>query len=123
MIAQTIVEAQITPEFDFILSTLNIDFDLNSYLRMLFPQGIFCAVAQPLNRMSFNIGLLYDYAQRTIYGNYTGSRKNMMNMLAFSARHNIQSIVEVMTFSQINEAIDRVKTGKVPMRLVLHNTD
>jgi D-arabinose 1-dehydrogenase-like Zn-dependent alcohol dehydrogenase len=110
-------------KFDFILSTLNVDFDLNSYVRMLSPQGKLCVVAQPLNKMSLNIGLLYDYAQRTIYGNYTGSRKDMMNMLAFSAKHNIQSIVEVMTFSQINEAIDLVKTGKVPMRLVLHNTD
>jgi D-arabinose 1-dehydrogenase-like Zn-dependent alcohol dehydrogenase len=110
-------------KFDFILSTLNADFDLNSYLRMLSPQGKFCVVAQPLNKMPLNIGLLYDYAQRTIYGNYTGSRKDMMNMLSFSAKHTIQSIVEVMTFSQMNEAIDRVKTGKVPIRLVLHNTD
>jgi D-arabinose 1-dehydrogenase-like Zn-dependent alcohol dehydrogenase len=110
-------------KFDFILSTLNADFDLNSYLRMLSPQGKFCVVAQPLNKLPLNIGLLYDYAQRTIYGNYTGSRKDMMNMLSFSARHTIQSIVEVMTFSQMNEAIDLVKKGKVPMRLVLHNTD
>src|SRR5688572_1943570 len=62
-------------EFDFILSTLNVDFDLNSYLRMLSPMGKLCVVAQPLNQLSFNIGLLYDHAQRTIYGNYTGSRK------------------------------------------------
>jgi D-arabinose 1-dehydrogenase-like Zn-dependent alcohol dehydrogenase len=47
----------------------------------------------------------------------------MTNMLAFSAKHNIQSIVDVMPLSQINEAIDVVKTGKVPMRLVLHNAD
>jgi len=110
-------------KFDFILSTLNADFDLNSYLRMLSPQGKFCVVAQPLNKMPLNIGLLYDYAQRTIYGNYTGSRKDMINMLAFAAKHKIESIVDVMAFSQINEAIDLVKTGKVPMRLVLHNTD
>jgi D-arabinose 1-dehydrogenase-like Zn-dependent alcohol dehydrogenase len=90
---------------------------------MLSPQGKLCVVAQPLNKLPLNMGLLYDYAQRTIYGNYTGSRKDMRNMLAFSARHNIQSITDVMAFSQMNEAIDLVKTGKVPMRLVLHNTD
>jgi D-arabinose 1-dehydrogenase-like Zn-dependent alcohol dehydrogenase len=112
-----------TRKFDFILSTLNVDFDLNSYLRMLSPQGKFCVVAQPLKILQLNIGLLYDYAQRTIYGNYTGSRKDMMNMLAFSAKHNIQNIVDVMQLSQMNEAIDLVKAGKVPMRLVLHNTD
>ena len=110
-------------KFDFILSTLNVDFDLNSYLQMLSPQGKLCVVAQPLNRLSLNVGLLYDYAQRTVYGNYTGSRKDMMNMLAFAAKHNIQSIIDVMPFSQMNEAIDLVKTGKVPMRLVLHDPD
>ena len=66
-------------------------------------------------------GLLYDYAQRTIYGNYIGSRKDMVDMLAFSAKHNIESIVEVMPFSKMNEAIEMVRRGKVPMRLVLEN--
>lgn len=107
--------------FDFILSTLNVDFDVNLYLRMLSPQGKFCVVAQPPNKVALNMGLLYDYAQRTIYGNYTGSRRDMKNMLAFSAKHNIQSIVDVMTFAEVNYAIDLVKSGKVPMRLVLRN--
>ncbi|AYB33561.1 NAD(P)-dependent alcohol dehydrogenase [Chryseolinea soli] len=113
----------LTRKFDFILSTLNVNFDLNAYLQMLSPQGKLCVVAQPLNKLPLNMGLLYDYAQRTIYGNYTGSRKDMTNMLAFSAKHNIQSMVEVMAFSQLNEAIDLVKKGKVPMKMVLQNTD
>jgi D-arabinose 1-dehydrogenase-like Zn-dependent alcohol dehydrogenase len=66
-------------KFDFILSTLNVDFDLDTYLQMLKPQGKFCFVAQPLKKLTMSIGLLYDYAQRTIYGNYTGSRKDMMD--------------------------------------------
>ena len=90
---------------------------------MLSPQGKLCVVAQPLNKLPLNIGLLYDYEQRTIYGNYTGSRKDMMSMLTFSAKHNFQGIVDVMSFSQIDEAIDLVKTGKVPMKLVLRNAD
>ena len=113
--------AHFTKQLDFILSTLNVDFDLNEYLKMLKPQGKLCLVAQPLNKIPLNAGLLYDYAQRTIYGNYTGSRKDMKEMLAFSAKHNVGSIVTVMPFSQMNEAIDRVKTGNVPMRLVLEN--
>jgi D-arabinose 1-dehydrogenase-like Zn-dependent alcohol dehydrogenase len=108
---------------DFILSTLNADFDLNAYLRMLKPQGKFCVVAQPLNGLSLNAGLLYDHSQRSIYGNYTGSRKDMMNMLTFSAKHKIQSMVDVMPFSKMDEAIELVKTGKVPMKLVLENID
>jgi D-arabinose 1-dehydrogenase-like Zn-dependent alcohol dehydrogenase len=113
--------AALNRKFDFILSTLNVPFDIDAYLKMLKPQGKFCLVAQPLQKLSINLGLLYDYAQRTIYGNYTGSRKDMVDMLAFSAHHNIESIMEVMPFSEINEAIERVKTGKVAMRLVLEN--
>jgi len=108
-----------TRKFDFILSTLNVEFDLNLYLKMLSPQGKFCVVAQPLDKLPLNAGLLYDYAQRTIYGNYTGSRNDMKTMLTFAARHNIQSIVDVIPFSQINAAIEMVKSGKVAMRLVL----
>ena len=108
-------------KFDFILSTLNAGFDLDTYLKMLKPQGKLCVVASPLNKLSISVGLLYDYAQRTIYGNYVGSRKDMIDMIAFSAKHNIESIVEVMPFSKMNEAIEVVRREKVPMRLVLEN--
>ena len=37
-------------KFDFIISTLNVDFDLDTYLKMLKPQGKLCLVAQPLNK-------------------------------------------------------------------------
>jgi D-arabinose 1-dehydrogenase-like Zn-dependent alcohol dehydrogenase len=67
------------------------------------------------------MGLLYDYAQRTIYGNYTGSRKDMRDMLAFSAKNNIESVVKVLSFSKMNEAIEMVRSGKGSTRLVLSN--
>jgi D-arabinose 1-dehydrogenase-like Zn-dependent alcohol dehydrogenase len=108
-------------KFDFILSTLNVRFDLDSYLKMLKPQGKFCLVAQPLEKLPISMGLLYDYAQRAIYGNYTGSRKDMRDMLAFSAKNNIESIVKVLPFSEMNEAIGMVRSGKVSTRLVLSN--
>lgn len=108
-------------QFDFILSTLNVSFDMDVYLRMLKPQGKLCLVAQPLNKLVLNAGLLYDYAQRTIYGNYTGSRQNMKDMLAFSAKHNIESDVELLPFAEMNKAIEMVKTGKTVKRIVLEN--
>jgi D-arabinose 1-dehydrogenase-like Zn-dependent alcohol dehydrogenase len=108
-------------KFDFIISTLNADFDLDTHLKMLKPQGKFCVVASPLKKSSISIGLLYDYAQRTIYGNYVGSRKDMTDMLTFSEKHTIESNVEVMPFSKMNEAIEMVRGGKVATRLVLEN--
>ena len=108
-------------KLDFILSTLIVDFDLETYLKMLKPQGKFCFVAQPLNKLVLSAGLLYDYAQRTIYGNYTGSRKDMSEMLDFSVKHNIEVVAEVLPFSKINEAIEIVRSGRVQTKIVLKN--
>jgi D-arabinose 1-dehydrogenase-like Zn-dependent alcohol dehydrogenase len=110
-------------KFDFILSTLNVSFDLDTYLKMLKPQGKFCFVASPLKKLSMSAGLLYDYAQRTIYGSYIGSRKDTRDMIAFSAKHGVESVVKVLPFSQMNEAIEMVRRGEVPMRLVLENRE
>jgi D-arabinose 1-dehydrogenase-like Zn-dependent alcohol dehydrogenase len=109
-------------QFDFVLSTLNVQFDINKYLGILKPQGKVCLVAQPIENLSLQIGLLYDYAQRTIYGNYTGSRKDMMEMLAFSEKNGIEPIVQVLPFSKMNDAIQLVRNG-APIRLILENTN
>ncbi|MFX1706704.1 NAD(P)-dependent alcohol dehydrogenase [Chitinophaga sp. CC14] len=111
----------INKKFDFIISTLNVPYDLEGFLKILKPQGKFCIVATPLEKQPINLGLLYDYAQRTIYGNYVGSRRNMIDMLDFAAKHNIESAIDVMPFSQVNEAIEKVRTGKGGIRLVLEN--
>ncbi len=110
-------------KFDFIISTLNVEYDMDAFLKMLTPQGKFCVVVTPLKKQTVTLGLLYDYAQRSIYGNYVGSRKNMTDMLDFSAKHNIESEVEVMPFSKMNEVIEDVRAGKVNIRLVLENRD
>lgn len=111
----------INKQFDLIISTLNVPYDPNPFLKILQPQGKFCVVASPLEKLPVSLGLLYDYAQRTIYGNYVGSRKNMTEMLDFSAKHHIESAVEVMPFSDMNEAIEKVSAGKVNIRLILEN--
>ena len=82
-------------------------------------------VSSPSHQVNLNWILVcyMNLGQRIIYGNYAGSRKDMKEMLAFSAKHNIESIVDVMPFSCKNEAIQRVKAGQAPMRLVLENED
>jgi D-arabinose 1-dehydrogenase-like Zn-dependent alcohol dehydrogenase len=50
----------------------------------------------------------------------TGS---MIDMLDFSAKHHIESAVEVMSFSKMNEAIEKVRAGKVKIRLVMENQE
>ena len=106
--------------FDFILSTLNVPFDLDGCVRMLKPSGQLCLVASPVQALSLRGGLLSN-SMRTVYGNYIGSRTDTERTLRFAAEHGIAAVVEVMPFSRINEAIERVRGRDVPMGLVLEN--
>jgi uncharacterized zinc-type alcohol dehydrogenase-like protein len=106
--------------FDFILSTLNVAFDLDSFVRMLTPQGQLCLVAAPLTQLSLSGGLLNN-SRRSIYGNYIGSRADTTQMLEFSATHGIEAIIEVMPLARVNEAIERVRRRDVRMGLVLES--
>jgi D-arabinose 1-dehydrogenase-like Zn-dependent alcohol dehydrogenase len=105
--------------FDLVLSTLNTTFDLNAYLAMLKPQGKLCVVAQPLETLPISVGMLYDNALRSIYGNYVGSRSDMVAMLAFAAAHDVESLVDVLPFTDVNRAIDVVRRGNTAARTVL----
>jgi D-arabinose 1-dehydrogenase-like Zn-dependent alcohol dehydrogenase len=107
--------------FDFILSTLNVPFDLNACLRLLKPEGQLCLVASPLQPLALSAGLLYDYGRRRIYGNYVGSRSDTTRMLELVAAHRIQASVEVMPLSRANEAIDRVRSREISGGLVLES--
>jgi D-arabinose 1-dehydrogenase-like Zn-dependent alcohol dehydrogenase len=109
----------LTRRFDLILSTLNAAFDVNAHLAMLKPRGKLCVVAQPLEPQPISLGLLYDNALRTIYGNYVGSRADMAAMLAFAAGHEIDSLVDVLPFTDANGAIDSVRRGHSVARAVL----
>ena len=108
--------------FDFVLSTLNVPFDLDACVRMLKPKGHLCLVASPTGELALHGGLLSN-SQRTIYGNYIGSRADTSRMLEFAADHGVAAIVDLMPFSRVNDAIERVRTREVQMGLVLENRE
>ena len=106
--------------FDFILSTLNVSFDLDSFVRMLSPEGQLCLVASPLEPLSLSGGRLNN-SRRSIYGNYIGSRTETAEMLDFATTHGIGAVVDVMPIARVNEAIERVRRRDVAMSLVLES--
>ena len=106
--------------FDFILSTLNVSFDLDSFVRMLTPQGQLCLVASPLERFSLSGGLLNN-SRRSIYGNYIGSRSETVAMLDFATTHGIGAVVDVMPFARVHDAIERIRRRDLAMSLVLES--
>lgn len=105
--------------FDFVLSTLNVAFDLDAYVTLLQPDGQLCLVAAPTVPLSLRAGLLYDYGRRRIFGSYVGSRADVASMLEHAAKHDIQPYLEVMPFHQLNEAIQRIRNREVQTALVL----
>jgi D-arabinose 1-dehydrogenase-like Zn-dependent alcohol dehydrogenase len=104
--------------FDFILSTLNVPFDLDSFVRRLVPDGKLCLVASPLEQLSLSGGQLNN-SRRSIYGSYVGSISETVEMLDFAAAHGIGAVVEVMPLDQVDEAIDKVRERQTEMGLVL----
>ncbi|HWR16827.1 MAG TPA: NAD(P)-dependent alcohol dehydrogenase [Terriglobales bacterium] len=106
--------------FDFVLSTLNVPFDLDLFVRMLTPEGRLCLVASPLEQLSLSCGQLSN-SRRSIYGNYIGSRSETEQMLGFAATHGVEAVVDIMPLSRVNEAIERVRRRDVEMALVLES--
>lgn len=57
--------------------------------------------------------------QRTVRGSVTGTRDDMDAMLAFAAEHGIAPVVERHPLGSVNEALERLRAGKVVFRAVL----
>ena len=104
--------------FDFILSTVNIDLDWNSYVAALRPKGKLHFVGVVLNPLSTQLFPLIA-GQKSLSGSPLGSPTTTAQMLEFAARHKIEPIVETYPFDRVNEAMEKLHSGKPRYRLVL----
>jgi alcohol/geraniol dehydrogenase (NADP+) len=103
---------------DFILSTVNVPLDWGAYIAALRPQGrlhLVGAVTQPLQVPLFPLL----FGQKTLAASPTGSPTAIAIMLDFAARHHIQPTIESYKFSEINEALEKLRHGKPRYRIVL----
>ncbi|MDE1461436.1 NADPH-dependent aldehyde reductase Ahr [Spartinivicinus poritis] len=104
--------------FDYIISTVNVKLDWNLYLSTLKPKGRLHFVGATLDPLDINVfGLIMQ--QRSISGSPVGSPGNIAKMLEFAAQHNIKPMVEMFKFSQVNEALAHLESGKARYRIVL----
>jgi alcohol/geraniol dehydrogenase (NADP+) len=106
--------------FDFIISTVAVDLDWNSYVMALRPRGRLHFVGVVPNPISTPIFPLI-MRQRSISASPLGSPTTIDKMLDFAARHNIQSITETYSFDRINEAMERLHSGQARYRVVLEH--
>ena len=86
--------------------------DWDAIIASLGPKGrlhLVGAVLVPIPVQAFSLIL----GQKEISGSPTGSPTAIARMLDFCARHGIEPVVEMFPMSRVNEALDRLREGKV----------
>lgn len=111
---------EVANSLDFILNTANADEDWGVYMQALRPTGTLCFVGVPPSPVSVHAFSLIN-GMRSVSGNPTGSPSRIKEMLDVAARHGVKAMTEPFPMAHANEAIDRVKKGKVRYRAVLIN--
>ena len=110
----------IAGQLDLILVTANAALDWDAVLTALGPRGrlhVVGAVPQPIPVPAFSL----IFGQKQVSGSPSGSPTAIARMLDFCARHGIEPMVEMFPMSEVNQALERLRTGKVRYRAVLRN--
>jgi uncharacterized zinc-type alcohol dehydrogenase-like protein len=111
---------KLSRSLDLIISTVNVPLDIPGLLDTLGPKGRFHdvgVVLKPLEVPAFSLIA----GQKSVSGSPSGSPTAIDHMLAFSARHSIAPIVETFPMSQVNDALEHLRSGKARYRIVLIN--
>jgi uncharacterized zinc-type alcohol dehydrogenase-like protein len=104
----------------FILSTVNVKLDWQSLIDALAPKGrlhTVGAIAAPVSLAAFPLIM----GQRSFSGSPLGSPATTATMLDFAARHQIAPTTEFFPLSEVNNALEHLKSGKARYRVVLSN--
>ena len=112
--------AEAAGRFDLLLSTVNVTLNWPLYLNTSTAKGRLHFVGALLEPVKFDVFSLI-MSQRSISGSPVGSPATISKMLQFCARHQIAPVVERYKFSQVNEALARLKQGDVRYRIVLEH--
>jgi uncharacterized zinc-type alcohol dehydrogenase-like protein len=111
---------EVAGSLDYLLSTVNADQDWGAYLQTLRPNGTLWFVGVPPSPVAVHTFPLIS-GQRTVGGSPVGSPFRIREMLDVAARHGVKAITELFPMASANEAIAKVKKGKVRYRAVLAN--
>ncbi len=108
----------IANSLDVIISTASADLDWGTYLAALRPKGRLHFVGVAPSPVSSHVFPLIA-GQKSISGSPLGSPATTQKMLNFAQRHSIEPVIETYPFSQINEAMEHLHSGKPRYRIVL----
>lgn len=104
--------------FDIIINTVSADIDLNSYLGLLRTNGHMVLVGVPEKPMMIHPFPLI-MGRRSLAGSLIGGIKETQEMLDFCGKNHITPDIEVIPFSKVNEAYERVIKSDVRYRFVI----
>ena len=111
---------KVAGSFDLVLSTVSADQDWQALVNSLRPKGTLCIVGVPPSPISLQAFPLIS-GERSVAGSNTGSPRDLHEMLDVAARHGVKAITERFAMAKANDAIAKVKKGKVRYRAVLAN--
>ena len=107
--------------FDMILSTIPTPYDISKYLKLLKLGGEMGIVGLPPTEIEPTMGtagLIFN-AHKKIYGSLIGGIKQTQEMLDFSLENQIYPEVELISVDQIDEAYDKLTSGRAKFRYVI----
>lgn len=104
--------------FDLLVVTVNVKLDWDALIASLAPKGRMHVVGAVLEPIPLAVIPLI-FGQKSISGSPTGSPVDIGTMLDFAARHQIAPQTEHYPMSHINEAFERLESGKARYRIVL----
>lgn len=105
-------------QFDFILSSSSSGHDWESLVATLRPRGKLCLLGGLEKNLDVQIMHLVD-GRKVICGSNIGSRPVIKKMLAFAALHNVLPQIEEFPLKNVNDALDKLRAGKLRYRAVL----
>jgi uncharacterized zinc-type alcohol dehydrogenase-like protein len=101
--------------FDFILDTVAVDHDINTYINLLGRDGNITLVGAPEKPLSVSAFALL-LGRRSLSGSIIGGIAETQEMLDFCGQHNITADVEVIPIQKVNEAYERLVKSDVKYR-------
>ena len=106
-------------QYDFIISTINVDLNWNRFIAALKHKGRLHTLGLTPGHFGPSTGQALIPGQKSVSGSPTGSPARISTMLDFCARHNIEAVTETLPLTEVNTALKRLEAGDVRYRFVL----
>ena len=112
---------EVDEQFDLVISTIPTIYDPLEYVQILKIGGELALLGLPPTKDNWKLspaGLIFN-GHRKIYGSLIGGVKITQEMLNFSLKHKIYPEIEIISIEDIDEAYEKLTTGKAKFRYVI----